>query len=186
MAGDGVEHLDAPSGKAEKYARVERERRFLLAAPPPGTPTGRVLIEDRYLRDTRLRLRRMTELDTPSGSVTYKLTQKIPRADGGPGLITNLYLSAAEYATLSDIPADEIRKVRSSFPPLGIDVFEGPLIGLVLAEAEFETAAEEAAFQAPLDAILEVTTVARFTGGSLATISTKETLALLEAFGIEW
>ena len=49
-----MDHPDAPAGKATKYARVERERRFLFAAPPSGTPTRRVLIEDRYLRGTRL------------------------------------------------------------------------------------------------------------------------------------
>jgi hypothetical protein len=179
-----MDHPDAPSGKATKYARVERERRFLLAAPPPGTPTRRVLIEDRYLRSTRLRLRRMTELDVSDTPVTHKVTQKIPRSDGGPGLITNLYLSAAEYATLADIPADEIRKLRLSFPPLGVDVFDGPLRGLVLAEAEFETAAEEAAFQVPPDAIAEVTTDVRFTGGSLATMSPEDTTRLLMAFGL--
>ena len=127
----------------------------------------------------------MTELEPSGGSVAYKLTQKLPRADGGPGLITNVYLSAAEYAAFVDIPADEIRKVRSSFPPLGVDVFEGPLRGLVLAEAEFETASEEAAFVAPRDAIVEVTTDVRLTGGSLATLKRGESLALLKAFGIE-
>jgi hypothetical protein len=179
-----MEHPDAPSGRETKYARVERERRFLMAAPPSGTPTRRVLIEDRYLRGTRLRLRRMTELDPRRGPAIYKLTQKIPRADGGPGLITNLYLSAAEYAAFVGIPADEIRKIRSSFPPLGVDVSEGPLSGLVLAEAEFDTPTEEAAFETPPDAIAEVTTDVRFTGGSLAKMSAEETVALLIAIGI--
>jgi hypothetical protein len=183
-AGDRADHPDAPSGKASKYARIERERRFLLAAPPSGAPIRRVLIEDRYLRGTRLRLRRITDLDAPGEPATYKLTQKIPRADGGPGLITNLYLSAAEYAALADIAADEILKVRSSFPPLGVDVFEGPLSGLILAEAEFDTATDEAEFQAPSDAIAEVTTDLRFTCGSLAKLRADETSALLTAFGI--
>ena len=128
-------HPDAPDGKADKYALVELERRFLLAASPVGVPIRRWLIEDRYLLGTRIRLRRMTDLDEAAG-VTYKLTQKIPTGAGTPGLITTMYLSAAEYAALVTMPADTLRKIRSSFPPLGVDTFEGALHGLVLAEAE--------------------------------------------------
>jgi hypothetical protein len=177
-------HPAAPLDKAGKYALVERERRFLLAASPVGMPIRQVLIEDRYLRGTRLRLRRMTDLDEPAGGVTYKFTQKIPTVAGTPGLITTLYLSAAEYAALVGIPADTLRKIRSSFPPLGIDTFEGPLRGLVLAEAEFESAADEAAFRTPAEAVAEVTADVRFTGGRLVTLSADETTDLLAAFGI--
>ena len=100
---------DAPSGKARKYALVERERRFLLAESPVGVPTHQVLIEDRYLRGTRLRLRRMTNLEEPGFRLTYKLTQKIPSVNGAPGLITTLYLSPDEYTALLGIPADTLR-----------------------------------------------------------------------------
>ena len=178
---DRANHPDAPSGKAGKYALVERERRFLLAAPPVGAPRRRVLIEDRYLRGSRLRLRRMTDVDDPGSRVIYKFTQKIPTDVGTPGLITTLYLSSAEYTALADLPADTLRKVRSSFPPLSVDTFEGPLHGLVLAEAEFETAADEATFRPPGGSIAEVTTDLRFTGGVLATLTTDETTELLAA-----
>jgi hypothetical protein len=185
MFADRAHHPDAPSGKARKYALVERERRFLLAASPAGTAIRRFLIEDCYLRGTRLRLRRMTELDVPVGRVTYKLTQKIPAPAGTPGLITNLYLSGAEYSALVGIPGDALRKVRSEFPPLGVDAFEGPLDGLVLAEAEFETAADEATFRPPAQAIAEVTADVRFTGGSLVKLGVDETAELLIAFDIK-
>jgi hypothetical protein len=178
-----TEHPDAPAGKGTKYARVERERRFLLAGVPEDTPTGRVLIEDRYLRGTRLRLRRSTNVDDPE-DVVYKLTQKVPALDGSPGLITNVYLSRSEYETLLSIPADTIRKVRRSIPPLAVDRFEGALQGLVLAEAEFEDAADEVAFEAPAMAVAEVTSDIRFTGGTLARMTPAGVAQLLNAFGI--
>jgi CYTH domain-containing protein len=178
-------HPDAPRGKARKYALVERERRFLLADSPVGVPTHQVLIEDRYLRGTRLRLRRMTNLEEPGFRLTYKLTQKVPSVNGAPGLITTLYLSADEYAVLLGIPSDTLRKIRSSFPPLGVDVFEGPLHGLVLAEAEFETARDEANFHLPAQAVAEVTADVRFTGGRLVTLTAVETGDLLSTFGID-
>jgi hypothetical protein len=177
-------HPDAPHWKASKYALVERERRFLLRALPPGTPNARVLIEDRYLVGTRLRLRRMTDVDAPQGQAFYKLTQKIPTPAGTPGLITTLYLSAAEYAVLLQVPARSLRKVRWSFPPLGVDAFEGHLQGLVLAEVEFESDIDQAEFQPPADVLAEVTADVRFTGGALATKSAEETRALLAEFGI--
>jgi CYTH domain-containing protein len=177
-------HPDAPSGKAAKYALVERERRFLLQAVPRGTPIARVLIEDRYLVGTRMRLRRMTDLEAPEERAIYKLTQKIPTATGNPGLITTMYLSSAEYAALLDVAAHILRKIRSYFPTMGVDVFEGPLHGLVLAEAEFVSAAEQANFPLPASAVAEVTEDVRFTGGVLVTQAAAETRALLAEFGI--
>jgi hypothetical protein len=116
-----------------KYAWVERERRFLLAAPPPEPATGSRLIFDRYLAGTRLRLRRVEHLQ--SGTVELKLTQKIPAGRPGPvqGLITNIYLSAQEYDRLVALPAAGLSKTRTSDPPLVIDVFDPPLDGLVQA-----------------------------------------------------
>jgi hypothetical protein len=181
---DQAFHPDAPDGKAGKYARIERERRFLLSAVPAGQPVARVLIEDRYLRGTRLRLRRMTDLEAAEGAVTYKLTQKIPTPAGGPGLITTLYLSSAEYDALVGLPADTLTKIRSSHPPLGVDTFEGPLSGLILAEAEFENAREEAAFRPPTDAVADVTADVRFTGGNLVALSTNGTADLLAVFAM--
>lgn len=41
-----------------KYARAERERRFLMAGPPVSAVTASRRITDRYLPGTRLRVRR--------------------------------------------------------------------------------------------------------------------------------
>jgi CYTH domain-containing protein len=152
-----------------KYARVERERRFLLTQPPPVAAVVRfVHITDRYLTGTRLRLRRMHHADT--GAHEYKFTQKIPADQPGPtqGLITNTYLDQDEYDLLATLPALVLSKTRLSVPPMGIDVFDGPLAGLVLAEAEFTTDTEAAGFVPPSYCLAEVTTDPRFTGGRLA------------------
>jgi hypothetical protein len=177
-------HPDAPENKAGKYARVERERRFLMRTTPVGKPIRRVLIEDRYLRGTRLRLRRMTDLASTGSTVVYKFTQKIPAPAGLPGLITTFYLSEAEYETLTRLPADRLRKVRESFPPLGVDSFEGPLQGLILAEAEFDGEDDAAHFEATPEAIAEVTADLRFTGGQLVTMTADQVADLLAAFGL--
>ncbi|MEY9948968.1 hypothetical protein [Kitasatospora sp. GAS1066B] len=170
---------------SDKYARVERERRFLLAAPPPpAAVTATRRIADRYLDGTRLRLRMMVEPD--DAAPIYKLTQKIPAEHPGPvqGLITNTYLTRAEYEVLAALPAATLDKTRLGVPPLGIDVFDGPLRGLVLAEAEFDSDEAAHAFRPPVAAVAEVTTDPRFTGGRLARAERGELLGWLAEYGI--
>lgn len=66
-----------------------------------------------------------------------------------------------------------LRKVRHHLEPLNgvevsVDRFEGPLEGLFLAEAEFESPEAMAAFPDPDFALREVTDDPRYSGGSLA------------------
>ena len=168
-----------------KYARIERERRFLLAGPPPSVVIARRRITDRYLPGTRLRLRRIDYLD--SGDCEFKFTQKVPAGQPGfiQGLITNTYLSAAEYDLLASLPAAVLSKTRLSVPPLGIDVFEPPLHGLIMADIEFSTDKEAEAFLPPPAVIAEVTDDPRFTGGSLVRARRHDLLAWLAEYGIE-
>jgi CYTH domain-containing protein len=174
-----------------KYARVERERRFLLAGPPPPSAvTASRRITDRYLPGTRLRLRRVDH--SGSGAREFKFTQKVPAGRPGfvQGLITNTYLSAAEYDLLATLPAEVLSKTRLSVPPLSVDVFDPPLHGLVLADAEFGTDEAAQSFLLPADllpaaVIAEVTDDARFTGGSLVRAHRHDLLAWLAEYGIE-
>lgn len=168
-----------------KYARAERERRFLLAAPPAA---AEVLvarrITDRYLTGTRLRLRHSQRLDT--GELELKFTQKIPADNPGPvqGWITNTYLSPSEYALLATLPAVTLTKTRFSVPPLGIDVFDGQLQGLIMAEAEFASDHDYQAFTPPPRCIHDVTTDPRFTGGQLALASQQKLLTWLSDYNL--
>jgi CYTH domain-containing protein len=151
-----------------KYGKLERERRFLLRSFPPGVEPQCVRrIVDRYIVGTSLRLREMRD---ESGEAVYKLTQKIPMPGGGAqqGWITTIYLSANELAVFAQLPANLLRKTRHSVPPFGIDVFEDRLRGLVMAEAEFQSAEEAEALVLPHFVIREVTGDERFTGGRLA------------------
>jgi CYTH domain-containing protein len=169
-----------------KYARIERERRFLLAGPPPASAViASRRITDRYLPGTRLRLRRVDHLG--SGAREFKLTQEVPAGRPGyiQGLITNTYLTAAEYDLLASLPAEVLSKRRLSVPPLSIDVFDPPWHGLVIAEAEFSTDEAAQSFPKPPEAVAELTDDARFTGGSLLRTGRHDLLAWLAEYGIE-
>ena len=163
-----------------KYARVERERRFLLRdMPEPLTRASEhVQIWDNYITNTRLRLRKIRTPRTKKW--TLKLTQKYAPSpsDFSRTVITNTYLSAAEYEVLSVFEGNEIRKNRYPFEYEGrkysIDVFLGALWGLILAETEFETDEELSAFTPPPFIALEVTNDETFTGGRLVELTFEE------------
>lgn len=160
-----------------KYARVERERRYLLQDLPEGLtrPDPHVQITDNYITGTRLRLRKVREPRT--NKWTVKLTQKFapdPK-DLSRTIITNIYLSALETEALNISDANEIRKNRYHFEFEGrrwsVDMFLGDLFGLVLAEVSFETDADLDSFPIPPFAIADVTNNERFTGGRLSELS---------------
>ena len=172
-----------PSG--HNYARIEWERRFLLKDSPRQAEVTNVRrIVDLYVDGTRLRLRHMIDRD---GDEVFKLTQKLPADVPGArqGLITTLYLERQEFEVLSALPNRSLSKVRYSMPPFGIDVFEGTLKGLVLAEAEFHSDEEAASLAPPSFIVGEVTGDLRFTGGILATATRNDLRGWLADFGIE-
>lgn len=169
---------------AHKYSRIEWERRFLLARFPENTNVLRTRhIADRYVDGTNLRLRQQRD---DGGETLFKLTQKVPSADGPAqqGFITSVYLSPAEYSVLAQLPAQTLTKTRYSVPPFGIDVFDGDLEGLILAEAEFDSAADASSLILPAFIRHEVTTDPRFTGGRLARATRSELAAWLLEYGI--
>ena len=160
-----------------KYARVERERRYLLKDLPEGLTRAdhHLQITDNYITGTRLRIRKVR--DPKTNKWVVKFTQKFapnPK-DFSRTIITNTYLSAIEAETLSMFDANEIRKNRYKFEFAGrtfsVDMFLGDLFGLVLAETAFESDEEMEEFPPPSFALAEVTNDELFTGGKLSELS---------------
>ena len=176
------EHVNVLPGY--KYARIERERRFLLDRFPNEANVARVRrIVDRYIDGTALRLRKQSE---DGGPIIFKLTQKLPVRSSGAqqGFITSMYLTEDEYGVLAQLSAKTLGKARHSVPPFGIDVFEGPLQGLLLAEAEFDSAAAADALTIPGFISQEVSGDDRFTGGRLVRASRQDIRTWLFEYGI--
>jgi CYTH domain-containing protein len=168
-----------------KYARAEIERRFLLAGVPDGEEVLAVNeIDDRYLDGTRLRLRRMAQVGGPTA---LKLTQKLPDPDGRgrQGALTTMYVSEDEYVALAALPAATLSKTRLSIAPYGVDVFRGHLEGLHLAEVEFASVQDAAAFRPAAFCRAEVTADRRFTGGELVRASSAQLRAWTAEYGLE-
>jgi CYTH domain-containing protein len=172
-----------------KYALVERERRFLLRDLPEGLTRAseHVQIWDNYITGTRLRLRQIRVPATKERR--WKLTQKYAPAppDFSRAVITNMYLSPQEYETFGVFAGNEIRKNRYPFEhegrKYGIDMFLGPLWGLVLAETSFETDEEMDGLSVPPFAVAEVSRDEMFTGGKLAYLTIEDLQAHLSKRG---
>lgn len=165
--------ITTPDGRPDKYAQIERERRYLLRRLPLSLEgsTDYVRIIDRYLPDSALRLRRMETAD--GRVVSLKLARKWSSRELPPEemVITNLYLMPAEYEMLARLPAAVLRKRRYPLTHDGIhfsiDQFEAPLDGLVLAEMHLFPETEAVPPCALPDCIREVTAEPAFTGGQL-------------------
>ncbi len=171
-----------------RYARDEREQRWVLRSLPDGA-VDPVWVEDRYLTTptgdpTGLRLRSMSG----SGATIRKLGQKVWVDARAPATvrITNLYLDDADWAALVALPGRRIAKhrwrVELDGRPYGVDVFAEALEGLVLAETDLLP--DEAAAPPPPGAVCEVTTDPRFTGGELSRSTAEDLARLLRSVGL--
>lgn len=155
-----------------KYARIERERRFLLAELPGDLPAAHNCVTDWYIAGTRFRLRRV-EMHTGE-TVALKFTQKYHTANATRAhtTITNQYLNQEEFDRLRILGGHKIQKQRFNYPVgshrFSVDVFQGHLEGLLLAEIEFDNDLAMAEMPVPDFAMAEVTTDLFFTGGNLA------------------
>jgi CYTH domain-containing protein len=166
--------------KSSKYAHVERERRWLVdpALRPPLEGVAHVLIDDRYVRGTRMRLRCMTAPAT--GQQSLKLTKKYDSPDPLARPMVTFYLTQPEYALLATLDADPLSKRRYRFAISGVDwsldIFTGALSGLELLEIEAPDAVSLDGLRPPIWVSAEVSKDPNFEGGTLArgTLSREE------------
>src|SRR5262247_1768069 len=173
-----------------KYARIERERRYLLRDLPDGLTRAdpHLQITDNYMTGSRLRLRKVREPRT--NKWTVKFTQKFApdEHDLSRTIITNTYLNPLEAEVLSVFNTNEIRKNRYPFEFEGrkfsVDMFLGDLFGLVLAEVSFETDEELDNFPKPPFALEDVTNNEVFTGGRLSELTLGDIRKEVERSGL--
>jgi CYTH domain-containing protein len=170
-----------------KYTKVEYERRFLVSPQADWRsvvePYSKTF-EDKYLRDTRLRLRILTDSDT--GRRIIKLTKKFESASPYYRTISRIILSPQEYELFDGLAGDQLKKTRYYHNYLGrvfsIDVFEGALDGLVLCEVEAEEFEYLMLAKPPIYTRHEVTEDLFFTGGNLCRVTNAELHRKLSSF----
>ncbi len=156
----------------DKTAQNEWQRLFLIEClPDPLTPaSAHIQLFDNYIENTRIRLRSVR--DPYSRSWTRSLQQRFA-ADGGVTKISEIHLNEGEYGIFERFEGREIRKNRYfhefDHRMFAFDVYLGPLWGLNMAKAEFDSREAIESFQPPPFAVFEVTGDPFFAGSSLVT-----------------
>lgn len=151
-----------------KYSILEIERRWLVDTTqlPDLATLPMMVITDKYLPESRLRLRHMV----PSGHPPqFKLCKKYGRSHPTAEPIVNIYLSQAEYAQLDALPGTRLKKRRYALPSGHLDVYNLASGQTILFEIEFATLEAAAAYTPPAFVTEEVTTSDRHTAAHLAT-----------------
>jgi CYTH domain-containing protein len=156
----------------DKTARSELQRVFVTdRLPDPLAPASLHLqLLDRFLVDTRLRLRRIRD---PYEDKTFFILQQVTeRADALDIVSAEIHLDSKEVGSFDRIEGRELRMNRYFHEfdrgMFELDAFLGPLNGLVLAKVEFQDQAEYANYIAPPFCIVDVTNNRFFAGKSLS------------------
>ncbi|HKA16973.1 MAG TPA: hypothetical protein VKN18_01535 [Blastocatellia bacterium] len=155
-----------------KYTRVEFERRFLVSSDGSwknSVETYSKTYEDKYLRDSRLRLRILTDSDSERRVI--KLNKKFESPSPYFRTVSRILLSPEEYQLLFRLDGDRLTKVRHYCNHLGrvfsIDVFSGELEGLIICETEADSLEDLMSVEPPPYVTREVTDDSFFDGGNL-------------------
>lgn len=148
-----------------KYALLEIERRWLVdlsaldLAPLPYRE-----IEDLYISDSRLRLRRIAG----PREVVFKLGKKYGKRTPLAEPVTNIYLTESEYSQFAGLSGHRIRKRRYSLSGGSLDIYLEPQNELAIFEAEFSDERLAQDFVPPPFATREITNDVAFSGATIA------------------
>jgi CYTH domain-containing protein len=179
---------NAISLEETKYTRVEYERRFLVSAQSDWKsavePYSKTY-EDKYLCDSRLRLRILTDTDT--GRRVIKLNKKLESPSPYYRTVSRILLTQSEYELLTVIEGYRLKKTRYYHRHQGtvfsIDVFDDELDGLILCETEADGLDELMSVEPPSYARQEVTEDPFFEGGNLCRTTRADLLHKLSTMG---
>lgn len=145
-------------------------RRFIIGALPDAiTPSDEHLqIFENYIGETGLRLRSVRR---PSTDERARYLERV-RSDNRSGATTeSLELTAEEYEAMRPLRGRELRKNRYEYEEADtrylIDVYLGPLWGLNVATAYFESEAACENFEPPGFSLLEISEDRFFSGVEL-------------------
>ncbi|WP_131822115.1 hypothetical protein [Mycobacteroides saopaulense] len=167
-------------------SEIELELTYLARELPNLNENFGIRMEDVYYPSDptihpRLRLRRK--------GGEYELTKKVPigNADASRHIETTIPLSAIEYESLAEGHVRRVAKTRyvSTLANMAaeIDVFSGPLKGLVLIDFEFGSEDEMRDFRPPAECLADVTQEDFIAGGLLAGKSYSDIEKKLSVFG---
>lgn len=158
--------------KYENYQTRLRRVFLLQDLPEPLTRADEHLqFFDNYIKDTRLRLRRIRVPQTKQWTRTLEQGFPLDANDLRIWRKSEIFFNDGEYQAFERFEGREIRKNRYFYKAndkdFEIDVYLGDLWGLTLAKVYFETLGELQNFETPGFVVAEVTNNRFFTGENL-------------------
>lgn len=164
---------------------IELEKTYLAKYIPKGLKgcKSREIIDIYIPKSSRhpvLRIRKKGD--------NYEITKKEPvKDDASHQKEDTIKLTAEEFGSLSLLDGKRIHKKRYYYDYKGrtaeVDVFQGPLKGLVLVDVEFSNKEDKDAFEMPDFCLVEITHEEFAAGGMLCGKGYEEIKAELEKFG---
>ncbi|MBU0530386.1 MAG: hypothetical protein ABIH52_00870 [Candidatus Aenigmatarchaeota archaeon] len=163
---------------------IELERTFLIKKVPDLTKARSAYMIDIYIPKNQehpiLRIRKIGD--------KYEMTKKSPIGeDSSVQKEHTIILSEEEFASLSSVEGKKVEKKRYYINWNGkaceIDVFQGPLEGLVIVDFEFGTEDEKNKFVMPEFCLADVTQERFIAGGMLCGKKYEDIEAELNKFG---
>ena len=154
-----------------KYARLEIERRWLVDATAVGELANVPyrLIEDLYIGESRLRLRKITD---PSGTAMLQVRQEIRETFAAVGADHEPVFDRGRVPSSSRaLPGSLRRSAAIRSPAAPSTCTNGRDAGFMIFELEFEDEAAARRFRPPHFVTTEITGDAAFSGFALASSS---------------
>jgi len=150
-----------------RYSILEIERRWLVDIAALGSlaATPYRLYQDLYIWNSRLRLRKITEVGCET---LFKLGKKYGKQSRLSEPITTLYLTEAEYLGLVHLPGHYSSKRRYTMSEGFLDVYEKPNCGLMIFELEFDDEMSAKRYRPPHFVGNEITGEHAYSGFQLA------------------
>lgn len=157
----------------DKTTRTEYHRTYLLEGlPEPLTrASAHIQLFDNYIANTRMRIRSIRDPETREWTRILQQRIVLNHEAEGSLKVAEIYLNEEEHSRFELFEGTEIRKNRYFHEydgkMIAFDLYLGPLWGLNMATAEFQSPVEQRIFEPPPFAIFEVTSNEFFLGENL-------------------
>jgi len=117
----------------------------------------------------------------------YEMTKKVPVDNKGHFDEQTVKLTKEEFNALKNVDGRNVHKIRYLYDYKGytaeIDVFQGPLKGLIIVEFEFDNVKEKDSFEMPDFCLADVTSEEFTAGGFICGKSLEDLKKVLDKYG---
>lgn len=153
-----------------KYSAAEIERRWFVDLSQVGSLTAlpRREIEDLYIAGTHMRLRKVS---AEGEAVIFKLGKKYGKGNNFSEQVVSVYLTEVEFNVMATMPGTVVKKSRYTISGGALDVYQNPISGFAIFEAEFQSESDAMNYTPPNFTSKEITHSVKYSGFALSQVA---------------